>query len=50
VGGWGESQFRRGAYTVVLFICTYFVAVSNKLTDDGRRGGGGECVGVTLYL
>jgi hypothetical protein len=26
--GWGvggESQFRRGAYTVVLFICTYFV-------------------------
>jgi hypothetical protein len=26
VGGWGESQFRRGAYTVVLFICTYFVA------------------------
>jgi len=21
----GESQFRRGAYTVVLFICTYFV-------------------------
>ena len=27
VGGWGESQFRRGAYTVVLFICTYFVVV-----------------------
>ncbi len=25
VGGWGESQFRRGAYTLVLFICTYFV-------------------------
>jgi hypothetical protein len=27
--GWdlGESQFRRGAYTVVLFICTYFVMV-----------------------
>jgi hypothetical protein len=25
LGGWGESQFRRGAYTVVLFICTYFV-------------------------
>ncbi len=25
VGGWGESQFQRGAYTVVLFICTYFV-------------------------
>jgi hypothetical protein len=25
VGGWGESQFRRGAYTVVLFTCTYFV-------------------------
>jgi hypothetical protein len=28
VGGWGESQFRRGAYTVVLFICTYFVISS----------------------
>ncbi len=27
VGGWGEFQFRRGAYTVVLFICTYFVTV-----------------------
>jgi hypothetical protein len=27
VGGWGESQFRRGAYTVVLFICTYFVVL-----------------------
>ncbi len=26
-GGWGKSQFRRGAYTVVLFICTYFVVV-----------------------
>ncbi len=28
--GWGvggESQFRRGAYTVVLFICTYFVSL-----------------------
>ncbi len=25
--GLGESQFRRGAYTVVLFICTYFVHV-----------------------
>jgi hypothetical protein len=23
--GLGESQFRRGVYTVVLFICTYFV-------------------------
>jgi hypothetical protein len=23
--GLGESQFRRWAYTVVLFICTYFV-------------------------
>ncbi len=28
VGGWGESQFRRGAYTVVLFICSYFVNTS----------------------
>jgi hypothetical protein len=26
--GLGESQFRRGPYTVVLFICTYFVLVS----------------------
>jgi hypothetical protein len=26
--GLGESQFRRGAYTVVLFICTYFVLAS----------------------
>jgi hypothetical protein len=26
--GLGESQFRRGAYTVVLFICTYFVGKS----------------------
>ncbi len=29
VGGWGEPQFWRGAYTVVLFICTYFVAQIN---------------------
>ncbi len=28
VGGWGKSQFRRGAYTVVLFICTYFVMLN----------------------
>jgi hypothetical protein len=28
VGGWGESQFQRGAYTVVLFICTYFVLIA----------------------
>ncbi len=26
-GGGGESQFRRGAYTVVLFICAYFVGI-----------------------
>jgi hypothetical protein len=32
VGGWGESQFRRGAYTVVLFICTYFVIFSHCLS------------------
>ncbi len=30
--GLGESQFRRGAYTVVLFICTYFVYKSLKDT------------------
>ncbi len=29
VGGWGQSQFRRGACTVVLFICTYFVLNTN---------------------
>jgi hypothetical protein len=28
--GLGESQFRRGAYTVVLFICTYFVFWSKR--------------------
>ncbi len=31
--GWGvggESQFRRGAYTVVLLICTYFVFWSKR--------------------
>jgi hypothetical protein len=27
--GLGESQFRQGAYTVVLFICTYFVPLIN---------------------
>ena len=26
--GVGESQFRRRAYTVVLFICTYFVPLT----------------------
>jgi len=31
VGGWGESQFRRGAYTVVLFICTYFVSTVSQI-------------------
>jgi hypothetical protein len=35
VGGWGESQFRRGAYTVVLFICTYFV---RKTKEKGVVG------------
>ncbi len=28
--GLGKSQFRRGAYTVVLFICTYFVPVMKE--------------------
>ncbi len=31
--GWGvggESEFRRGAYTVVLFICTYFVITADQ--------------------
>jgi hypothetical protein len=31
--GLGESQFRRGAYTVVLFICTYFVVVTMYRID-----------------
>ncbi len=31
VGGWGESQFRRGAYTLVLFICTYFVMYTDSV-------------------
>ncbi len=33
-GGLGESQFRRGAYTVVLFICTYFVHPSIQSADE----------------
>jgi hypothetical protein len=33
--GLGESQCRRGAYTVVLFLCTYFVfATSNQHTKQ----------------
>jgi hypothetical protein len=31
--GLGESQFRRGAYTVVLFICTSFVQYTHKSGD-----------------
>jgi hypothetical protein len=34
--GLGESQFRRGAYTVVLFICTYFVVNGNVWIWDHR--------------
>jgi hypothetical protein len=37
VGGWGESQFRRGAYTVVLFICTYFVAHRHMNLEIGTE-------------
>ncbi len=37
VGGWGESQFRRGAYTVVLFICTYFVITCNLMVIKIQR-------------
>ncbi len=33
--GLGESQFRRGAYTVVLFICTYFVGLYIALQENG---------------
>ncbi len=32
--GLGESQFRRGAYTVVLFICTYFVGLDMELEPE----------------
>ncbi len=41
--GLGESQFRRGAYTVVLFICTYFVSSTHGVKVDVRYswGGGG---------
>jgi hypothetical protein len=39
--GVGESQLRRGAYTVVLFICTYFVVntygYSGDSADDSCR-------------
>ncbi len=39
VGGWGESQFRRGAYTytVVLFICTYFVAEPMRRKAESKN-------------
>jgi hypothetical protein len=44
VGGWGESQFRRGAYTVVLFIFTYFVLLPQGRSQvdvaAGILGGG----------
>jgi hypothetical protein len=34
----GESQFQRGAYTVVLFICTYFVvSVEQTPLSAGRH-------------
>jgi hypothetical protein len=33
-GGWEESQFRRWAYTVVLFICTYFVDTTCMSIDS----------------
>ena len=44
VGGWGESHFRRGAYTVVLFICTYFVCTGLYIPYSVYRGGGGDVV------
>jgi hypothetical protein len=39
VGGWGEPQFRRGAYTayVVLFICTYFVGSIHGTDENAKR-------------
>jgi hypothetical protein len=39
--GWGvggKSQFRRGAYTVVLFICTYFVLQPVSFFDVSTYG------------
>jgi hypothetical protein len=41
--GWGvggKSQFRRGAYTVVLFICTYFVVL--VVPDAGYAQSGND--------
>ncbi len=35
VGGGGESQFRRRAYTMVLFICTYFVLSAVNTLSQG---------------
>jgi hypothetical protein len=41
--GLGESHFRQGAYTVVLFICTYFVVGG---IGEGERGeGSGRGIG-----
>jgi hypothetical protein len=37
VGGWMESQFRRGAYTVLLFICTYFVVMGGASSQEGSK-------------
>jgi hypothetical protein len=36
--GLGETQFRRGTYTVVLFISKYFVGDRVKLKRVSRRG------------
>ncbi len=42
LGGWGESQFQRGAYTVVLFICTYFV-ISYSVSSTQELSLGEQC-------
>jgi hypothetical protein len=44
--GWGvggESQFRRGAYTMVLFICTYFVHHSKDHVPPSHAAKLGKC-------
>ncbi len=49
VGGWGESQFRRGAYTVVLFICTYFV-VSQYRPLGVRQGSASQVSNIVFQM
>jgi hypothetical protein len=47
--GMGESPFRRGAYTVVLFICTYFVVYPPPLLRGRTDSPGGEGDGGSIF-